>query len=1429
MKKYLQFIGILFIILAAGYVFLVHTVMPKYIRQMLPQIEEMAPEYINGSVSIGNLTWNGGLSAEITDVTIKDNNGERVAELPRTVVHFRPWLALDNPAKAVSRIELMRPQAYLTMDDNKKWNMQHLLKPSDSKETPFYGLLEVTDANLQITMPEGHWNFIINGNINGGANPNFAADLQIVSGVDRLKLTGLVNMQGEGKLTLKGDKLDLKAYAPFAEQYAALQKLQGGLGELNVLYEKKKDKLEISGAVEIKSVQAEAEASGELHKIQLDGTVKANKNLVSLNKFAVRVDEQQVLLEGEADLNDLENIKGEGKLTAPKLAYAGYTIQNLTIPVEGDKHTLIIHDAAMEYGGGKVGFNATADLKEKGLTADAELVNVTYALNDDVKNDIHVSGQLALTAKMHEDRIAVQAATQILNLAWHDLKINQVTLDGYINDNGLNIDSFSALSDDDGSLMAKGTVVKDGALNLDGRMVEFPINPILDIATGQQGSGLCSTGFHVGGTIKAPEFSSIVQLTNVDFLNQKIEEAHGSISLKNNILEIKNFIANMQQGEHIVNGSIDLNKAEPYFNMDIETKGVRIEPLMQLVAPTAPVTGNLDNIMTFQGTISHPYVYGEVHASDGSAAKQLFNSVDGLYTYEDGKLQLKNFEVNAFLGRVILNGAMTADQQLNFELEANDVDLAHLPIKDETVDLDGKLDAKGYLQGTLTNPYFRGDVSSNEISINGEKLTELQGTLESNAREKNKFDISFKQPYKDDPINYGLYSANLNINLTQRFIQGKMAMVWGDIGGLLRIARQDYDINGLMQGEMTFNPQGKGSGIHIAIDADNVKIHDLNYAHMNFKGSMRKGVLYFDDVKLQEQAEVTDSGIIAVGGNIDLLGKKMNVEVASAKANPAIVTAVMTDPPEIKGEMDMLAQLTGTFDNPEGNASLLINNASVAGVGMDSVTAMLFLKDDNIKLQQLMASKDAYSLKASGDIPLDIFRSKEDRRNSNAQMNIVLDLDEARLGILPTMTPLVEWGVGDTKGKIRIAGTLEEPLLFGSIKIADGAVKVKYLDTVLENINLDVAFQGNEVLLRNLSTKMGKGTVAAEGSYALHTGADTAYKLHVTAKDAEVASAIVNGRVNSDIAIVPQKYLDYKNYNKGQEPTEHYRPAIKGNVRLDDVTINMPTIPPMGEGESNIGLDLVVELGPKIHLYNSYLYDIWLSGGMHLKGSTMYPIIDGKIKADKGTIKYLRTDFKLNKASLVWVDPGSFLPNVNLESTARFSRYNIMMKINGPVSEMDLQLTSNPPLEKNTIIRMLTLQRESAGSNEVTSEDMNNLMAAGLQMTVLGDVEMWVKQTLGLDQFRIYTGKVRSGVGFESTKDRNQELTEDEKNQYNVLISKYLTNNFMIGYTTSFNGIDRSIFGQYDISRHLSLTYSRSYDLSDKAEDWYGLEYKLSF
>ena len=1430
MKKYFRFIAFLIVLLSAGYIFLVHTVMPKYIRQSIPEAERIASSFINGSITLKDITWNGGLSAEVGQLEVKDAQGQKVAEIPRIIVHLRPWLALDKGARAVSRVELVRPQVYLSMDDKQQWNMAKLLKSSDSDETPFYGLLEISNGVMHVAMPQGQWDIPVSGTVNGGANPKFALGLRLGSGVDTLAVGGLVTTKGEGRIELKSDKLALAPYAALAKHYAGVEELKGDLSKLALIYVNEKGKQRYSGEVNLAGLEGKMQLGDAKHSLKLDGQVRAHDSYLNISSLEAVVDGQKLALEGEADLRDTDAPSAKGVLTADKLAYEGYKLEKLRLPFRGDKKEIILENVAAAYGGGAIKGNATYSLEEKVLTGDLELKDVTHVTPDRPKDDVHINAKLALLAKVLEDKLQLHAATEVMELEWRGLKINRMNMDGAVDKNGLAIDHFSAFAGERGVLLATGNVNKAGELHIEGRMTDFPINPVL-AAAGKEGSGLCSTGFAVGGKLTAPEFAGVLQLTQAEFMEQKIKEAHGFVALKDNQLTIKNFRANMEQGHHIVSGLVDLRGEEPYVDLSLETYGVRIEPIMALILgkKDVPVTGNLDNIMQVRGTTSQPYVYGEVHASDGSAMEQLYNSVDGRYLYDKGTLELEDFLIKAFYADVKLDGTMADDGRLNFDMVAKNVDLAHLPIKDETIDLGGKVNAKGHIGGRITAPTFRGDVDSDKVLINGEALTELSGTVDGRGLPYNMFKVSFKQPYKHDPSNYGLYTADVNLNLQEKYMQGKVQMLWGDIGGLLRMARMDYDINGQMQGLLDFCPQGKGSGLNISITADDVKIHELNYSHMELKGNIKKTLLTLDEVKLQEQDGITDRGLITAGGQIELKEQGFNLSMQAFKANPAIVTAVMKDPPEIKGEMDMQVQLAGTVAKPSGKGSLEIINGSVAGVGVDKLNAELALKNDTIKLEYLVASKDAYSVKASGDIPLDVFRSKEQRRNPRSQMNIIMDLNEARLGILPALSKMVEWGVGETNGAVRLAGTLEEPLLYGSLKIVDGAVKIKDLDTALEAINLDVDFQGNTVLLRNVSTKLGKGTLSAEGSYALQTTEKDAYKLHIKADNAELASQIFTGRINSEIEIVPQKYRDRKKAKGNVPPPVEYRPLIKGQLKLDDVVVNMPTVPEMGEGESNFGLDMKVELGKKIHLYNSYLYDIWLNGGIHIKGSTLFPIVDGTIKADKGTISYLRTDFKLQKAGLVWVEPGTFLPNVNLESTARFSRYRIYMKVNGPVEKMDLVLTSDPPLERNTIVRMLTLQRDTAGSNEVTSEDMNNLMTVGLQMTVLGDVETWIKQTLGLDQFRIYTGKVRSGIGFESAKDRSQDLTTDERNQYNVLVSKYLNNNFMFGYTTSFDALDRSIFGQYDISRHMNITYSRSYNMNDKTDNWYGLEYKITF
>ena len=192
----------------------------------------------------------------------------------------------------------------------------------------------------------------------------------------------------------------------------------------------------------------------------------------------------------------------------------------------------------------------------------------------------------------------------------------------------------------------------------------------------------------------------------------------------------------MEQGHHIVSGLVDLRGEEPYVDLSLETYGVRIEPIMALILgkKDVPVTGNLDNIMQVRGTTSQPYVYGEVHPSDGSAMEQLYNSVGGRYLYDKGTLELEDFLIKAFYADVKLDGTMADDGRLNFDMVAKNVDLAHLPIKDETIDLGGKVNAKGHIGGRITAPTFRGDVDSDKVLINGEALTELSGTVDGRGQ-----------------------------------------------------------------------------------------------------------------------------------------------------------------------------------------------------------------------------------------------------------------------------------------------------------------------------------------------------------------------------------------------------------------------------------------------------------------------------------------------------------------------------------------------------------------------------------------------------------------------------------------------------------------------------------------------------------------------
>ena len=705
----------------------------------------------------------------------------------------------------------------------------------------------------------------------------------------------------------------------------------------------------------------------------------------------------------------------------------------------------------------------------------------------------------------------------------------------------------------------------------------------------------------------------------------------------------------------------------------------------------------------------------------------------------------------------------------------------------------------------------------------------------SNGKDINSLKGTFEQTNTDGLTS--AYMIDLTLNIPQRDLRGKMGIMYGDLQNILKMAKVDFPVKGLAAGTLEFN--GPNADTVADFWGYNLDINGVKYDQAALKARFRKGILTIDDIKLQEDRAFYREGTIAVQGSVDLRRKTMDMRARAVDANPAILTAFMQRPVALTGSLNMSAALEGPWDKLKGNGSAELVQGSLEDVAFDRAAVEFKLDNNIITLQKFSAEQDIYKLTAVGGIPVDVFREKGARKNPDAQMDIQVDFNQASLAVFGTH-PRIDWGVGSTKGLVKIMGTLEAPQMYGSIKVEEGCLKLKDVHSLLDKAAMRVVFNGSRITVEKLAAELGKGTLEVHGSYDFRAPDEQSYLFNGVAKNAEVESAIFKGRINGSFAVSPEhyripKHLLQKQASEPDKPEgntvpvsgmeEGWRPKITADILLDDVMINMPTIPSFGEGDSNLGMDLTVKLGPKVHLYNKYLYDLWLKGNVHATGSTVFPRIDGSIDTDKGTVTYLRTRFKVDKGSVRWPNPGTFLPYVKLKANTKFSRYRIALQIDGSLTKdnLDMKLVSNPYLSQNALVRMLTLQRASAGSDDITNEDMHNLLIAGLETGLLGDVEQSIRKALGIDEFRVYVGKVENGVDFDNRIIR--ELTEEEKEQYNFLIAKNLTDRWKIGYTSSFDGRYNNIYTQYQLTEHMNITLSQNEDHDRR----YSVEYRITF
>ena len=1412
-------------------------VLPDLLKQVGPYAEKLAADYVNGSVQVGSVAWPGSNRILIQDVTVKDQKQQVVATVPAASVTVNPFKGFSGLEKAVSVIDLEKPTVYIKQDKDEKWNYENLLKPSQSDTTPFYGKVNVQQGTAVVQLPEGTWQYQIDGSMDGSYNPAFDLDFKVSApGMATATVLGSIDNKGVGRIVMKSDRVDLAPYHALALRYGQVTGVAGQVTDIDGEWSNDGRDTVLRGKCRLQDVRGSYQAKEQELPFRITGDVSSTDHVITSDRLLVSLNEQVAVLSGALDIHDPDNPEGHLSIQSDKVSYNGETLTNAEAEavLSGNKAAVNYFSAA--YRNGRIGGQGVYELDSGKLTGTADIRNVVIEGEKVHGERFLLNAMLAGhgTYNREDGSLNMNVAANTMNMQWRDTVLNVADFDMDLTNAGADIHTFSALTGN-GALQAAGHVSFDGSYNLSGRMANMPLDPVL-AAAGQNGSGyISSPSYHVSGLGSRINFEGPVQLQQVSFRDMFLQDGQGQVTVRDNVAELKDYQLVMDRGSHTANGTIDLRGEEPRFDLAVETEKVRIEPLMAAAGlqETLKVTGNLNHLMHITGPLSDPAVQGDVDMSDGSVKGYLVDSVTGRYFYHKGALRLDNIVVRALSSTLKLHGVMDPDHHLDFQAEATDVDLSRLPVREEDVALKGYASATGHLSGTAEKPLFSGNVTSEEFFVNEVSVKNLEGVLVSNGQDINSLKGTCEQTNTDGLTS--AYMIDLALNIPKRDLRGKMGIMYGDLQNILKMARVDFPVKGLVAGTLEFN--GPDADTIADFWGYNLDINSVKYDQMALKARMKKGVLTVENIKLQEDRTFFREGTISAGGTVDFRNRVMNVQAQAVDANPAILTAFMYEPVTLTGSLNMTAQMEGPWDKLKGSGSAQLVQGSLEEVSFDRADLVFSLENDMITLRQFSAEQDMYKLTADGKIPVDILRAKEKRKNPDAQMNIQVDFNQASLAVFGTH-PRIDWGVGSTKGLVKITGSLEEPQMYGDIEVEEGCLKLKDVRTLIDKVALRVVFRGSNMTVEKFAAELGKGSVEASGSYDFRAPDEKAYLFNVAAKNAEVESAVFKGRINGTLSMSPEHFRIPKRLLQKQEAgepdkkampvqgmEEGWRPKITADVLLDDVMIDMPTIPSLGEGDSNLGMDVSVKLGPKVHLYNKYLYDLWLKGAVKAEGSTVFPRISGGIDTDKGTVTYLRTRFKVDNGSVRWQNPGSFLPYVKLNANTKFSRYRIALQIDGSLRKdtLDMKLTSNPYLSQNALVRMLTLQRSSAGSDDITNEDMHNLLIAGLETGLLGDVERTIRKALGIDEFRVYVGKVENGVDFDNRIIR--ELTEEEKEQYNFLVAKNLTDRWKIGYTSSFDGKYDNIYTQYQITEHMNFTLSQDQDHDRR----YSVEYRITF
>ena len=1382
-------------------------------------VSEKAAETLDVQVALGQVRLSDGKDVLIEDIKVSDKDGKTIVEAENAEVHFDATAALRGATSgAVKQVIVRRPQVTLTQREDGTWNVQDFVQEEGGK-SEFAGKIIVEDGTVigmmggkSLTLEE------VAATIDMKDAENPAIEASCVNQGTAIEVSGHASGTSQD-LNVSVKNADLLNYLSFVPEGTLPEEVSIGGGiidEAEAVIHHRDSALTVAGKAkfhggavtvqetEVTEIEGQAqftqddvflfthaEAAGQ--PLSVHGRVRfdAGSPYLMLVAESEGLDPSAILTNVPVHANVSFRANIHGTVDAPAASGTFHA-------VNGDAYGVSFQDAVADvsYAGGTVQVKSfDAHVMGGKATGEGELRTSDMSYDAHIKaDDIDLAalpkeilsgatGRASADVGLHgvgDDLAKLKAYGSVSaeNATYRGAVITRASASILRQGNDTVIDAAHILFGGGGEFGAKGTVVGDERLDIS--FYASHVNmanvaaafPQLDMAGRMDAEG------SVQGPVSNPNVRIMLGAVDGHLYKQPFDTLDLAASGSLDGVGIDAF-ALRRNGRKtwMAQGTIGF-AGEKRVNLQIDTVGARMEDIAALVAPDQPITGNVDNILTITGTLDNPEAVGYVHFYRGSYGGLLLSGMDGDYRIHNRVVTVQDFHIFSPLVDMDLNG--TADQALNLDMKvaAHDVQLKRIGGK-LPYPVDGHAKFDGQITGSVNSPKFDGHLTADSLMLNGQEIQSVEGLVTYAGQMVRIDELDFTQ-------NGGTYHADILANLENRGLSGTVDVKGGDVQAIAAIANQANNIfTGRMDGTIQIGGTVDNPSADIVAKLVDAKLKGYDVEDVHFDARLADRVFTVDQFAGRQ-----GSGTFSLTGSAGLPGAIEGHFEAQDVSVGMLANCAGIEMP-VSGVGSLTAEFGGTTDDPAVDAVLEVRDGGTGTATFDSLAGKLHLKHGQIHLDNLVMAKagkeegKVYRLRADGMMPIRALQAnREESVSPHEQFNLDVSMEDADLGLLPILSPEVDWAMGAMAGNLKVTGTLAQPLIDGAISLPEGAMKLKALENPITDMKVLLSFVGNEVMLEQCDAKMGDGKFRLLGGVKFSGSGLYGYDFDMLADKLDVACDFFHGPVSG-------------NFHFGEGEIWHRKlPKISGTLVLDNALVSIPTIPD-SEGElPDMILDVGIQVGDGMHFYSPSLYNVWLKGNAHFGGTTRHPQPSGTIEVRKGTVTYNDTEFRIREGEAYFNQVDSFLPSIHFAADARMASAKIFLAIDGPLSQMKFSLTSSPEMSQEEILKLLTFRTTGSLGDDPASE-LAALMHFGLQLSFLGDLETKMRNMLSLDEFKI------SG---EAVTDSRKAKDSDRPEQvYTVEFGKYINDKVMIR-GKKFIGTDDYSYGvRYDFDDRMSM------------------------